>query len=132
MNIGLIADDARKVQMQNICIAYKHILKQHELYSTFVTGDMIEKASNLTVNKLHAGTLGGEQQMAVMVENGLIDLVIFLKAADEYSRPSNNPWMNRVIPLCNKYEIPLATNMATAEVLIRAIGAGLYGWVEEA
>lgn len=129
MNIGLIADDSRKIQMQNICVAYKHILKHQTLYSTFVTGDLIEKATNLSINKLHAGTLGGEQQMAVMVENGMIDLVIFLKDPEVVS--SSNTRVNTVIPLCNKYEIPLATNMATAEVLIRAIGYGLYGWVAE-
>lgn len=129
MNIGLIADDSKKVQMQNLCVAYKHILKHQTLYSTFVTGDVIEKATNLTINKLHAGTLGGEQQMAVMVENGMIDLVIFLK--DPTVTTSSNTRLNTVIPLCNQYEIPLATNMATAEVLIRGIGYGLYGWVDE-
>lgn len=128
MNIGLIADDARKIQMQNLCIAYKHILKHQTLYSTYVTGNLIEQSSNLAINKLHAGSVGGEQQMAVMIESGMIDMVIFLKDPEVVS--SSNTIVNTVIPLCNKYEIPLATNMATAEVLIRGIGYGLYGWVE--
>lgn len=63
MNIGLIAHDAKKILMQNFCIAYRGILCKHELYATGTTGRLIEEVANLNVHKFLAGHLGGEQQL---------------------------------------------------------------------
>jgi len=126
MNIGLIADDARKTLMQNLCIAYKGILGRHTLYSTGVTGRVIEDATNLRVHKFLSGTLGGEQQIATMIEQNQLDMVIFLRDVAKISHYEN--FFNKVIPLCDTYSIPLATNIATAEMLIKGLDHGDLEW----
>lgn len=126
MIIGLIADDNRKTLMQNLCIAYKGILGKHELYSTGVTGRMIEEATNLRVHKFLAGSLGGEQQLAMMIEQNQIDMVIFLRNADKSI--NYDVQFNYVIPLCDEYSIPLATNIATAEMLLKGMNNGDLEW----
>lgn len=126
MIIGLIADDTRKTLMQNLCIAYKGILGKHELYSTGVTGRMIEEATNLHVHKFLAGSLGGEQQLAMMIEQNQIDMVIFLRNADKTI--NYDVQFNYVVPLCDEYSIPLATNIATAEMLLKGMNNGDLEW----
>lgn len=126
MEIGLIADDARKMLMQNLCIAYKGILAKHTLYSTGVTGRVIEEATNLHVHKFLSGTLGGEQQLATMIEQNQLDMVIFLRDVTKVSNYEN--FFNKVIPLCDSYSIPLATNIATAEMLIKGLSHGDLEW----
>ncbi len=126
MNVGLIADDARKMLMQNLCIAYKGILGKHELYSTGVTGRMIEEATNLQVHKALSGALGGEQQIAMMIEQNQLDMVIFLRDTSKASNYEN--FFNKVIPLCDVYSIPLATNIATAEMLVKGLSHGDLEW----
>ena len=126
MNVGLIADDARKTLMQNLCIAYKGILGKHDLYSTGVTGRMIEEATNLHVHKALSGSLGGEQQIASMIEQNQLDMVIFLRDTQKVSNYEN--LFNKVIPLCDVYSIPLATNIATAEMLIKGLSHGDLEW----
>jgi methylglyoxal synthase len=126
MNIGLIADDARKTLMQNLCIAYKGILGKHSLYSTGVTGRMIEEATNLRVHKFLSGALGGEQQIATMIEQNELDMVIFLRDVAKLSNYEN--LFNKVIPLCDTYSIPLATNIGTAEMLIKGLSRGDLEW----
>ncbi len=126
MNIGLIADDTRKVLMQNLCIAYKGILCKHDLYSTGVTGRMIEEATNLHIHKFLSGTLGGEQQLAMMIEQNQLDMMIFLR--DSGQAMNYEVKFNNVIPLCDQYSIPLATNMATAEMLLKGMNNGDLEW----
>ncbi len=126
MNIGLIADDTRKTLMQNLCIAYKGILCKHDLYSTGVTGRMIEEATNLHVHKFLSGSLGGEQQLATMIKQNQLDMVIFLRSPEHMIygvQPFNN-----VIPLCDEYSIPLATNIATAEMILKGMNNGDLEW----
>ena len=78
MNIGLIAHDNKKKLMENLCIAYRHILCKHDIYATGTTGRLVEEAANLVVHKYLSAHLGGEQQMASMIEQNQMDLVIFL------------------------------------------------------
>ena len=78
MNIGFIAHESKKKLLQNFCIAYRGILSKHQLYATGTSGRLIEEATNLDVHKLLAGHVGGEQQMASMIEQNQMDLVIFL------------------------------------------------------
>ncbi len=122
MNIGLIAHDAKKKLMQNFCIAYRGILSKHDLYATGTTGRLIEEVTNLTVYKYLAGHLGGEQQLAAQIEQNQIDLFIFLR--DPLTPKSHEPDVNKAIRLCDMHNIPLATNLATAEVLIRSLDKG--------
>ena len=79
MKIGFIAHDAKKKLMQNCCIAYRQILSKHDLYATGTTGRLIQEASGLPVHKFLEGHVGGEQQMSTMVEQNLLDLVLFFR-----------------------------------------------------
>ena len=128
MNIGLIAHDAKKKLMQNFCIAYRGILSKHELYATGTTGRLIEEVTNLNVHKFLAGHLGGQQQLAAHIEQNLIDLVIFLR--DPLSPKSHEPDLTSIMVVCDKHNIPLATNLATAELLIKALERGDLEWRE--
>ena len=128
MNIGLVAHDAKKKLMQNFCIAYRGILAKNELYATGTTGRLIEEVTNLNVHKFLAGHLGGQQQLSAHIEQNLIDLVIFLR--DPLSPKSHEPDVNNVVKICDMHNIPLATNVATAELLIKALDNGDLDWRE--
>ena len=129
MNVGLIAHDAKKKLMQNFCIAYRGILNKHTLYATGTTGRLIEEVANLNVHKYLAGALGGAQQMCAQIENNELDMVIFLR--EPVSPRSHEPDVNNVVRLCDMHNIPLATNLATAELLIRALDRGDLDWREK-
>ena len=122
MNIGLIAHDAKKKLMQNFCIAYRGILSKHKLYATDTTGRLVEEVTNLTIHRYLAGHLGGTQQLGAQVENNDMDLVIFLR--DPLNPKSHEPDVNNIVKLCDTHNIPLATNLATAELLIKAMENG--------
>ena len=128
MNIGLIAHDSKKKLMQNLCIAYMGILSKHELFATGTTGRLIEEVTNLTVHKYLAGHLGGEQQIGAQIEHNEIDVLIFLR--DPLSRKSHEPDVAYLLRLCDMYNIPLATNLATAELLIKSLERGDIEWRE--
>lgn len=128
MNIGLIAHDAKKKLMQNFCIAYRGILSKHELYATGTTGRLVEEVTNLTVHKYLAGHLGGEQQLGSEIEHNDIDMVIFLR--DPQTPKSHEPDINNIFKLCDIHNIPLATNLATAELLVKALERGDLDWRE--
>jgi len=128
MNIGLIAHDSKKKLMQNFCIAYRGILSKHELYATGTTGRLVEEVTNLNVHKYLAGHLGGQQQLASQIEHNEMDMVIFLR--DPLTPKSHEPNVNDVVHLCDTYNIPLATNLASAELLIKALDRGDMEWRE--
>lgn len=128
MNIGLIAHDSKKKLMQNFCIAYRGILCKHSLYATGTTGRLIEEAANLNVYKYLAGHLGGEQQMCSQIEQNDLDLLIFIR--DPENPKSHEPDIHRAIRLCDMHNIPLATNVATAELLIKSLNRGDLEWRE--
>lgn len=128
MNIALIAHDAKKKLMQNFCIAYRGILSKNELYATGTTGRLIEEVTNLSIHKFLAGHLGGEQQVSAQIEHNQMDLVIFLR--DPSTQKSHEPDVNNVVKLCDMYNIPLATNLATAELLIKSLDRGDMEWRE--
>ena len=112
MNIALIAHDAKKKLMQNFCIAYRGILSKNDLYATGTTGRLIEEVTNLNVHKFLAGHLGGEQQI------------------DPLTSKNHEPDVNNVVRLCDMHNIPLATNLATAELLIKSLDRGDLEWRE--
>ncbi|MCL2351272.1 MAG: methylglyoxal synthase [Firmicutes bacterium] len=126
MNIALIAHDNKKKLMENLCIAYRHILSKNTLYATGTTGQIIEEAINLPVHKYLAGHLGGEQQMGTQIAHNDIDLVIFLR--DPLSPKYYEPDINSVMRLCDAHNIPLASNLATAEALLLALDRGDLDW----
>lgn len=128
MNVGLMAHDAKKKLMQNFCIAYRGILCKHELYATGTTGRLVEEVANLTVHKYLAGHLGGEQQLAAQIEHNQLDLMIFLR--DPIMPKSHEPDVNDIVRLCDMHNIPMATNLATAELMIKALERGDLEWRE--
>lgn len=128
MNIGLVAHDAKKTLIQNFCIAYRGVLNKHSLYATGTTGRLIEEVANLNVHKYLAGHLGGEQQLGSQIEHNQIDLVIFLR--DPLTPKIHEPDINNVVHLCDIHNIPLATNLATAELLIKSLDRGDLSWRE--
>ena len=97
MNIALIAHDNKKKLMQNFCIAYRVLLLKHDLYATGTTGRLIEEVTNLSVHKMLAGHLGGEQQICAQIEHNQIDLVIFLR--DPLSAKAHEPDVSNVMRL---------------------------------
>ena len=128
MNIALIAHDAKKKLMQNFCIAYRGILSKNDLYATGTTGRLIEEVTNLTVHKYLAGHLGAAQQLSAAIGHNEIDLVIFLR--DPLTVKSHEPDIGNVMRLCDMYNIPVATNLASAELLIKSLDRGDLEWRE--
>ena len=128
MNIALIAHDAKKILMQNFTIAYRGILSKHEIYATGTTGRLIEEVTNLSIHKYLAGPLGGQQQLGAQIAQNDIDALIFLR--DPSNPKPHEPDVNDVIRLCDMHNIPMATNLATAEIIILALDRGDLDWRE--
>ena len=128
MRIALIAHDAKKKLMQNFCIAYRGILSRHQLFATGTTGRLIEEVTNLNVHKHLARHLGGMQQIGAQIEQNEIDLLIFLR--DPLNPKRHEPDVNNVVKLCDMHNIPMATNLATAELLIKSLDRGDLEWRE--
>ena len=114
--------------MQNFCIAYRGILGRNSLYATGTTGRLVEEATNLSVHKYLTGQLGGSQQLGADIENNYIALVIFLR--DPLTPKSHEPDVDNIVRLCDTHNIPLATNLATAELLIHSLDRGDLDWRE--
>ncbi|HCI73826.1 MAG TPA: methylglyoxal synthase [Lachnospiraceae bacterium] len=131
MKIGFIAHDAKKKLMQNCCIAYRGILSGHDLYATGTTGRLIQDAAGLPVHKFLEGHVGGEQQMSAMVEQNQMDLVLFFRDPESTSSTRNDVAdLSKVIRMCDLHNVPLATNIASAEILLKALDRGDLDWRE--
>ena len=130
MNIALIAHDEKKNEMVNFSIAYEHIFSQHSLYATGTTGKRIMDETNLSIKRLMSGPLGGDQQIGSMIATGDMDLIIFFR--DPLTAQPHEPDVSALLRLCDVYAIPLATNIATAELLIRSVEKGYFSWRETA
>ena len=130
MNIGLIAHDNKKKLMENLCIAYRHILCKHDIYATGTTGRLVAVEAvvveELSKKLYLSAHLGGEQQMGAQIINNDIDLMIFLR--DPVSPHAYESEVNSILHLCDMHNIPLATNLATAEVLLLALDRGDLDW----
>lgn len=126
MNIALIAHDAKKEKMVDFAVAYKDILKQHKLYATGTTGKLIMQATGMEIHRCQSGPLGGDQQIGGMVASEAIDLVIFLR--DPLTAQPHEPDINALLRVCDVHNVPLATNLATAEVLIKGLARGDLDW----
>ena len=126
MNIGFIAHNSKKNLMEDFCIAYRSILASHEIYATGTTGQRIENVTSLHVHKFLAGTLGGDKQFMEMVERGDMDVVIIFYNPGMIV--STDPDVRVITSCCDRYNIPLATNIATAEALLLALSRGDLDW----
>lgn len=126
MNIALIAHDKKKELMVDFCIAYKTILKKHNLYATGTTGNLVIDATGLSVSLFLSGPQGGDQQIGARIAYNEIDLVLFFR--DPLTAQPHEPDVSALFRLCDVHNIPLATNVATAEVLIRGLDRGDLDW----
>ena len=118
MNIALIAHDRKKELMVQFCMAYCGILAKHNICATGTTGKFVEEATGLKIDKCLAGMQGGEEQISARVAYNEIDLVLFFR--DPMSNSQYEPDVHAIARLCDMHNIPIATNSATAEMLILA------------
>ena len=119
MTIALIAHDSKKELMVQFCTAYCRILSQHKLVATGTTGKMISEATGLQVQ-------GGDQQIASRIACNEIDLLLFFR--DPINAKPSEPNEMTLLRLCDVHNIPMATNIATAEVLIHGLERGDLDW----
>lgn len=128
LSLALIAHDEKKDEMVNFTIAYEHFFKQHKLYATGTTGKRIMVETELNIERLMSGPLGGDQQIGAMIATGDVDLIIFFR--DPLTAQPHEPDVSALLRLCDVYRIPLATNSTTAELLIKSIEEGDFDWRE--
>ncbi len=126
MNVAIIAHDAKKELMVQFCIAYCGILSRHNLCSTGTTGKLVSEATGLEIVKFLSGRQGGFQQIASRISCDEIDLVLLFR--DPMTNKTSEPDEQVLLNLCDVHNIPVATNIATAEVLIHGLERGDLDW----
>lgn len=126
MNIALIAHDAKKELMVQFCIAYCGILSRHNLCATGTTGKMVAEATGLKITRYLSGSQGGSQQISARISCDEIDLLLFFR--DPMTGKEHEPYENDMFRLCDMRNIPVATNIASAEVLIHGLERGDLDW----
>lgn len=126
MYIALIAEDNKKELMAQFCIAYCGILCRHHLCATHITGKYISEATGLDIETFLAGSSGGTEQIASMISYDEIDLVFYFRSTDPAKEPGEAEL--NLLRLCDIYNVPLATNIASAEVLVTALDNGTLAW----
>ena len=128
MTIALIAHDAKKELMVQFCIAYCGILSHHNLVATGTTGKTVSEATGLEITRFLSGFQGGAQQIASRIGCDEIDLLLLFR--DPLNPKPNEPDEMALLRLCDVHNIPVATNIATAEVLIHGLERGDLEWRE--
>ncbi|MGN0519058.1 MAG: methylglyoxal synthase [Acutalibacteraceae bacterium] len=126
MNIAIIAHDAKKELMVQFCIAYCGILSRHNLCSTGTTGKMVSEATGLNIQRFLSGAQGGDQQIAARIACNEIDMLLLFR--DPLTAKPSEPNDMNLLRLCDMHSIPVATNIATAEVLIHGLERGDLDW----
>lgn len=128
MEIAIIANDKKKELITEFCIAYCGVLAKHNLCATATTGKYISEATGLKVERMLAGAHGGAEQIAARIAYNEIDLLIFLRDPNTDTEYLDSTL--QLIRLCDSHNIPVATNIATAEALILALNRGDLDWRE--
>ncbi|EJL26717.1 methylglyoxal synthase [Brevibacillus sp. BC25] len=128
MKIALIAHDRMKEQIEQLAMAYESILAKHDLYATGTTGSRIMEATSLSLTRFLSGPLGGDQQIGAMVARNEMDLIIFLR--DPLTSQPHEPDIIALLRLCDVHKIPFATNLGSAEIMLKALELGQLDWRE--
>jgi len=128
MEIAIIAHDMKKELMTQFCIAYCGILSKHNICATAVTAKYISEATGLSIDKLMSGEQGGEEQVASRIAYNEIDILLYFRDTRPDAR--YNPAEHELLRVCDQNNIPVATNIATAEVIITALERGDLDWRE--
>ena len=126
MNIAIIAHDEKKELMVQFCIAYCGILSRHTLLATGTTGKIVSETTGLEIKSFLGGSQGGGQQIAARIACNEIDMLLFFRDSLN-PKPSETNDMN-LLRLCDMHNIPVATNIATAESLVRGLERGDLDW----
>ena len=126
MNIALIAHDSKKELMTQFCIAYCGILSRHNICATGTTGTLVSAATGLKIKKFLSGSHGGDQQIASRIACNEIDLLLMFR--DPLNPKPTEPKDHTLLRLCDVHNVPVATNIATAEALIHALERGDLDW----
>ena len=126
MEIAIIADDTKKELMAEFCIAYCGILCKHSICATATTAKYITDATGLSIEKMMPGAHGGAEQIASRVAYNEIDVLLFFR--DTTPAGYHEESYTEIMRNCDLYNIPVATNIATAEVIVRALDAGDLDW----
>lgn len=125
MNIALMAENSKKELMVQFCIAYCGILAQHNICATDTTGRMVSDATGLPIHRYLSHAHGGIQQIGARLTLNEIDMVLFFK--DPRSDALTDD-VNYITCLCDANNIPFASNIATAEILIQGLKYGDLDW----
>ena len=125
MNIALMAHDEKKELMIQFCTAYAGILSQHKLYATNSTGHMLSEATGLNVHCFLTYAHGGNQQIGARIAYNEFDMVLFFNDPANAEREGDVPYISR---LCDRNNIPFASNIATAEMLVMGLARGDLDW----
>lgn len=125
MNIALMSNDGKKELMVQFCIAYCGILAGHYICATKTTGNLVAEATGLPITLCLAGNQGGSQQIGARIAYNEIDLVLFFCDPDDQVGQKR---VNEISRLCDRYSIPVATNFATAEIMIQGLRRGDLDW----
>ncbi|SET90668.1 methylglyoxal synthase [Salinibacillus kushneri] len=128
MKIALIAHDKKKNELVNFVLAYKTVFEKHELYATGTTGEQVIEKVGVPVHRFRSGPHGGDQQIGAMIAEQEMDIVIFFR--DPLTAQPHEPDVSALLRLCDVYKIPLATNIAAAEILIHGLDRGDFQWRE--
>lgn len=128
MNIALIAHDTKKELMVQFCIAYCGTFAKHNICATGTTGKLVAEATGLDVQRFLTGSQGGDQQIGARITYNEIDMVIFFR--DPLSNNLHETDVMTLLRLCDINNVPMATNVATAEMLILGLERGDLDWRE--
>ena len=128
MTIAIIAHDSKKELMVQFCIAYCGILSKYNLCATGTTGKLVSEATGLNIQRYLGGAQGGGQQIASRISCNEIDVLLFFR--DPINPKSNEPNDMNLLRLCDVHNVPVATNIATAEALIMSLERGDLDWRE--
>ena len=127
MNIALMSHDAKKELMVQFCIAYCGILSKHTVCATSRTGRLVAEATGLPVQLFMAHANGGAQQIGARIAYNEIDMVLFFNDPNANDLDQDLHYITR---LCDQNNVPIATNAATAEMLIHGLARGDLNWRE--
>ncbi|WP_411683077.1 methylglyoxal synthase [Clostridium thailandense] len=119
MKIAFIAHDKKKDDMIEFIKRYKEVFEGHELFGTGTTGGLITEITGLQVHRFLSGPLGGDQQIGAKVAQGEMDFIIFLR--DPLTSQPHEPDVNALLRICDVHCVPLATNIGSAEVFVKAL-----------
>lgn len=117
MKIALIAHDKKKQNMIEFAKKHKDVLAKYNLVATGTTGKMISEATGLEVKRYLSGPYGGDQQLGGRIAEGAINLVVFFR--DPLTAQPHEPDVSALLRVCDVHNIPVVTNMATAEIVIK-------------